>query len=90
MSHLVELGLLGAIPAYPPFLRDGRGACATDEHPDDFTEDGGRAGQRRRRNRAIKVCGTCPFKRPCREWAIETKQQGVYGGTTTKARRSMR
>ena len=76
--------------AYPPFLAQGLGACASDPFPDDFTEAGERTSQRRRRERAARVCDGCPFKRPCREWATATKQQGVYGGTTTQERRRMR
>lgn len=76
--------------AYPAFLAGGQGNCATDEFPDDFTEAGERTSQRHRRARAVKVCNGCPFKQPCLEWAVETKQQGVYGGTTTQERRRMR
>ena len=75
--------------AYPAFLRNGQGACATHMFPDDFTESGDRTSQRRCRARAIKVCNGCPFKEPCLTWAIKTKQQGVYGATTTQERKAM-
>lgn len=76
--------------AYPTFLVSGQGLCGTDPFPDDFTEAGERTGQRKRRARAAKVCTDCLFKEPCLTWAIETKQQGVYGGTTTQERKAMR
>ena len=76
--------------AYPPFLAQGLGNCATDEAPDDFTESGGRRSQVQRRERARRVCIGCPFLDPCRTWAMDTKQNGVYGATTTQERRRIR
>lgn len=84
-----ELSTYGAVPAYSPFLVTG-GACATEGNPDDFTEDGTRAADIRARERARHVCYLCPFRRPCKEWAIATVQQGVYGATTTEERRHLR
>jgi hypothetical protein len=32
-------------------------------------------------NAARKICATCPYKDPCREYGIETRQQfGCWGG----------
>lgn len=78
--------------AYPLFLAQGLGNCATypNEMKDDFTEDGHRAGQIRRRERARRVCAGCPFLIECRDWAMDTKQEGVYGATTTQERRRIR
>jgi hypothetical protein len=83
-----ELSVYGAEHAYPPYLAEGLGNCANDPSPDDFTEDGTRTRQERdARERARVVCYGCPFLLPCRAWAIDTKQQGVYGATTTAERR---
>lgn len=76
--------------AYPPFLADGTGACAGDPAPDDFTEDRHRRIYRDLRERARRVCKSCPFEIQCREWALATGQQGMYGGTTTQERRVLR
>lgn len=73
---------------YPPFLAQGRGLCAGDPTPDDFTEEGDRPWQKAARERARGVCTFCPFRVPCRDWATETDQKGVYGATTTKERRA--
>ena len=76
--------------AYPLFLAQGLGNCADDPMKDDFTEDGNRRGQVRKRERARRVCIGCPFLDPCRTWAMDTKQNGVYGATTTQERRRIR
>lgn len=76
--------------AYPAFLAQGLGKCATDPAPDDFTASGGRRSQVERRERARRVCIGCPFRYACANWAMETDQEGVYGGTTTAERRRLR
>jgi WhiB family redox-sensing transcriptional regulator len=41
--------------------------------------------------RAKAVCATCPVASECLTWAIETNQtEGVWGGHTSKERRSIR
>lgn len=36
---------------------------------------------------AIATCGTCPVRRPCRDYAVSTRQAwGVWGGTTPDER----
>jgi len=32
--------------------------------------------------KAKSFCDTCPCRRPCLEWAYETDQKGIWGGTT--------
>ena len=73
--------------AYPPFLARGLGDCAGSAFPDDWTEDGDRPWQKAMRERARSVCQGCPFKMPCRRWAAETDQQGMYGAVSTSERR---
>lgn len=85
-----ELSVYGAEHAYPPFLAEGRGRCATDLWPDDFTNDGIGQADAMARERARRVCLRCPFRLRCAEWAIATVQQGVYGATTTQDRREIR
>ena len=73
------------IPAYPAFLRDGRGPCAS--APNLFTETGDRGDTRRRRvAKAKAICAECPFWSDCLTFALEYFQPGVYGGTTENDR----
>jgi WhiB family redox-sensing transcriptional regulator len=38
--------------------------------------------------RAAKaICATCVIKEECRDWAIKTKQVGIWGGLTDSNRR---
>ncbi|MFJ6728729.1 MULTISPECIES: WhiB family transcriptional regulator [unclassified Streptomyces] len=40
---------------------------------------------------AKAVCGGCPVRESCLEWALETDQTlGVWGGTSENERRAMR
>lgn len=39
---------------------------------------------------ALAICGRCPHRDECREWAIDTGQRyGVWGGTTQQERARM-
>jgi WhiB family redox-sensing transcriptional regulator len=39
---------------------------------------------------ARAVCGRCPVREPCLQWAIETRQQhGFWGGATPDERRRL-
>lgn len=83
-------GLQGTVAAYPPFLRDGQGKCA-DADPELFVTEGDRGARRARRLiEARSICATCPFRVPCAQWADDTNQSGVWGGTTTEQRRTRR
>lgn len=82
----MERDTLSAASAYPLFLTQGRGACAGDTLPDDFTEDGDGVAQKHMRERARSVCAGCPFRVPCDQWATATHQQGMYGGRSTRDR----
>lgn len=40
---------------------------------------------------AKAICGTCPVRVPCLEFALETNQDsGVWGGTSEEERRQLR
>lgn len=39
---------------------------------------------------AIRICQGCPVKEPCLQYALETDQEGVWGGTTRLTRTRMR
>lgn len=55
-----------------------------DWDPMDASEAGKQAGNRSyslpRIQRAIAVCHFCPIKRECLQHALDTEQQGVWGG----------
>ncbi len=39
---------------------------------------------------AKQICRTCPVSAPCLRWALESGDDGVWGGTTEDERRSHR
>ncbi len=39
---------------------------------------------------ARQVCSGCPVRTDCRDFAVRTRQHGVWGGTTEKERRRLR
>ena len=39
---------------------------------------------------AKRICRTCPVSAPCLQWALESGDAGVWGGTTEDERRSER
>lgn len=39
---------------------------------------------------AKRICRTCPVREPCLEWALNTGDAGVWGGTTEAERRKHR
>lgn len=39
---------------------------------------------------AKKICSECPLKTPCLIYALENREQGIWGGTTEDNRTSMR
>lgn len=69
--------------AYPDIV-----LCGKNPHIINYwTEDGqGRVAQERRK-KAQAVCFSCPLRLTCLEWADRTRQEGVYGGTTTHGRK---
>jgi WhiB family redox-sensing transcriptional regulator len=38
---------------------------------------------------ALAICGQCPIEKQCLEFAIKEEMEGVWGGTTTKERKSI-
>ena len=39
---------------------------------------------------AVRICGGCPVRAECLEWALETRvRYGVWGGTTERDRRRL-
>ncbi|MEU6603189.1 WhiB family transcriptional regulator [Streptomyces flaveolus] len=53
--------------------------------PDDGYSDQG-VRRRERTIRALQLCRSCPVMRPCRQWAREHGEYGVWGGETDRQR----
>lgn len=72
---------------------DGRAACG-DADPDLFFDRPvreSRAARKKRRDRAKRICATCPLQRDCLEHAVEFPEKtGVWGGLDEDERRRVR
>ena len=68
-----------------------RGACRGMDSAVFFHPDGERNPSRERRTAAAKeVCAHCPVVKPCREFALRTREQfGVWGGLAEAERRAI-
>ena len=66
-------------------------AACRDHDPELFfplTDQGPGAAQERA---AKAICGGCPLRSGCLQWALDTAQEaGVWGGTSEHERRAMR
>jgi WhiB family redox-sensing transcriptional regulator len=78
---------IGQQRAEPDFV-DGRQACAGDGlDPELWFPDFPGNGAKKAQAKAIQICWTCPLRRPCLQFAIESEQRfGVWGGTTPAQR----
>lgn len=65
-----------------PFLAE---AACEGMDPDLFYAEGAAAVAR-----AKGVCGACPVRDRCLEWALTREEFGVWGGTTARERAAMR
>lgn len=59
-------------------------ACTTTD-PEAFVPNVGANNRTARR-----ICNNCPVAGPCLEWAITAKADGIYAGTTTRQRATIR
>lgn len=66
----------------PRETRD-RGACATTGNPDRFFDEDDPS-------EALALCGRCPVRAACLDYALDHEQHGVWGGTTPAERRALR
>ena len=67
-----------------------RGACQLSE-PALFFPVAPASGPGARQVEAAKaVCGTCAVRERCLAYALETKPEGIWGGTTMEERRTAR
>lgn len=65
----------------PTFMDEHPGRLACQEQPDLFVSFGDRGQVRQLRiKRAAALCRECPLKAACLAWAVQHRQDGVYGG----------
>ena len=68
-----------------------RDAICRDTDPDLFFPVGTTGYALVQIDRAKEVCGECPVKVDCLDYALETNQDsGIWGGTSEEERRSLR
>jgi len=72
---------------YPTFFNTGTPNCASTDPEAFFLE---RGSARWETDTAKKVCESCMLIGACREWAIENKELGIWGGTTERERSRIR
>jgi hypothetical protein len=87
---------------YPDFIEHGTPLCA-ETFPDAFFTDEKSEtvvlvnGKERTRTwarydyekEAKALCGECPYKARCLEFALKNHEQGIWGGTTERDRRKL-
>lgn len=75
---------------YPDFTSKGPPPCSMTD-PDAFFPEAENEGSISRANEAKKVClSGCPYIKECFAWAMSNREQGVWGGTSTKERITLR
>jgi len=72
---------------YPVFIDHGVPVCATTDPEIFFPEKGAKGQSLYIISAARRMCSTCPYKKPCLEWAVVNDEMGIWGGTTQKERR---
>ncbi|WP_030741425.1 WhiB family transcriptional regulator [Streptomyces sp. NRRL S-31] len=66
-------------------------AACRQEDPDLFFPIGTTGPAQVQTEQAKAVCGRCPVREQCLDWALDTDQSiGVWGGTTELERRALR
>lgn len=74
---------------YPDFHEKGPASC-TFVDPDIFFTDPSEDSYRRDTHMAKETCNRCPYITECLAWAMESREIGVWGGTSDMDRRMMR
>lgn len=68
---------------------DGTQPCAG-EDPELFFLTSSSMDNAFKLGRALEVCSTCPFRRPCLAYALTHAVTGIWGGTTNPQRAAIR
>lgn len=73
---------------WPPFAGQPGQACGPGNAELFYPPSGPGAGSANY-NPGKAICARCPLRRPCRRWALATRQQhGLWGGLTPADRRA--
>jgi len=63
------------------------GTVECEELPDVFfSQEASREGQKLAEDIARNICGNCPVRVQCRDYALSTRGTGIWGGTTEAER----
>lgn len=86
------MGALAAHGTTPDIADDWRNSAACLEHDYELFFPIGEGAEAQKQTReATAVCGGCPVREACLDWALENVIEfGVWGGLSEKTRRSMR
>jgi WhiB family redox-sensing transcriptional regulator len=63
---------------------------ACQNYPDAFFPEKGSTGLRAELMWAKQVCGQCPVKKQCSEYALKWEEFGIWGGLTAEDRRKLK
>jgi WhiB family redox-sensing transcriptional regulator len=75
---------------YPNFEEHGVPPCATID-PNLYFPERDSGFSRTPEYKTIKrICMSCPYQKPCLQWALDNHEIGVWGGTTANDRRLIR
>lgn len=66
-----------------------RGADINDFYPDWDTGRPKNSARSAFISEAMGLCGMCPERLKCLQWALDNNEQGIWGGTTEEDRRAM-
>jgi WhiB family redox-sensing transcriptional regulator len=74
---------------YPDFHSKGPAVCTQVDFELYFPQNSGEVNSAVVQS-LIKLCGECPYKAECLEWAVINREDGIWGGTTNAERDLMR
>lgn len=70
-------------------LFEGKGPVPCEKAPDLFVVDSQDPDAYKKMKTAKAICKTCAYTDQCLQWALDNREVGVYGGTSTRERRKM-
>ena len=85
----MNLDDVGYLEDFPSFVEGGTPLCSETD-PDMFFTEQDDEDYQRNTTMAKTVCGRCVYKVECLEWAMESREMGVWGGTSDLDRRQLR
>lgn len=74
----------------PRFRNKGNPLCSETDNEIFFPEKGKATAALKSIRAAQAICRRCPYIDPCREWALDNYEIGIWGATTEGERRRIR